>query len=43
MSTTHRHTESQLSPTDLQKIIDYVAILISIDRKNALNKQEDRK
>ena len=34
---------SQLSPADLQKIIDYIAILISIDRKNALNKQEDRK
>lgn len=32
---------SQLSPTDLQKIIDYIAILISIDRKNALqNKGE---
>lgn len=37
MATLHRPADtSQLSPADLQKIIDYIAILISIDRKNAL-------
>jgi hypothetical protein len=42
MSSLHRpYNKSQLSPADLQKIIDYIAILISIDRNNALlNKGE---
>lgn len=42
MATPHRPADtSQLSPADLQKIIDYIEILISIDRNNALlNKGE---
>jgi hypothetical protein len=42
MTTLHRPVDtSQFSSADFQKIVDYIAILISIDRKNALqNKGE---
>ena len=35
MATLHRPIDtSQFSPEDFQKIVDYVGILIAIDRKN---------
>lgn len=32
---------SQFSPTDWQRLVDYISILISIDRKNALQNKGD--